>query len=561
MKIKSLSKKIKTGYLSTIILFLFLIIFTLTVTFNYNKKYVKLLDSINTSNDIYKELSVFTPTIVSKLVTDRENIYKNSKEVRNQINENIIFIKENLNILKNEEALNKFEGIKKLNETYFENLKQISEDTSLSMKQVSEKYNKIKQVNGFFKNQVNEFINIQLAHSKNIYEKIQKEYKTLLVSILAIIFISSLISFIYFMGISNNIAKSLTLLGKASNSIADGNLSENDIILNNYKELKVLAEAFNKMKNNLKNIVGGVVGAGQEVFRSTEEINENIRESTDIIMNNIRYLEDISQGSENQVEKIEDISKVLDLIKEELETIIIKSNEMDKLFIISDDNMKLNIKYIKKFTEQSDKINNIMKDIEYVVDNLNHKSFEIGTSIESIVKIAGQTNLLALNAAIEASRVGEAGRGFAVVADEVSKLADNSKKSTETIIDIVTQIQDETKGLKNKMSIGINEIESSKLLIKEINSVIETTQIGNENIKSEINNIGGNVKSLSGTITELNSSSAEINDIAKKFSEESITVSNSSKLQGDKLEIMLKNSDNLLNTSEEITKIISNLKI
>lgn len=57
--------------------------------------------------------------------------------------------------------------------------------------------------------------------------------------------------------------------------------------------------------------------------------------------------------------------------------------------------------------------------------------------LELLAKVAQQTKMLGLNAAIEASRAGEFGRSFLVVAKEVSKLAQDSKKSSEDIVTIL----------------------------------------------------------------------------------------------------------------------------
>jgi methyl-accepting chemotaxis protein len=65
----------------------------------------------------------------------------------------------------------------------------------------------------------------------------------------------------------------------------------------------------------------------------------------------------------------------------------------------------------------------------------------IGEIIATVNDIAEQTNLLALNAAIEASRAGEHGRGFAVVAGEVKALADQSKRATGQVRQILGEVQ------------------------------------------------------------------------------------------------------------------------
>ena len=76
-----------------------------------------------------------------------------------------------------------------------------------------------------------------------------------------------------------------------------------------------------------------------------------------------------------------------------------------------------------------------------VVKSLSGQTQSVTELVSEITSISEQTNLLALNATIESARAGEAGRGFSVVANEVKQLANDTRQTSEKVIDRVRSIQ------------------------------------------------------------------------------------------------------------------------
>ncbi|MPY94195.1 MAG: hypothetical protein GEV08_14375 [Acidimicrobiia bacterium] len=94
----------------------------------------------------------------------------------------------------------------------------------------------------------------------------------------------------------------------------------------------------------------------------------------------------------------------------------------------------------------------------------------ISDIVGTVDEIAEQTHLLALNASIEAARAGEHGRGFAVVAAEVRSLADQAKRATRRVADILSEIQTGTNG-----AVLATE-EATKSVVEGVRRIGETGQ-------------------------------------------------------------------------------------
>jgi PAS domain S-box-containing protein len=96
----------------------------------------------------------------------------------------------------------------------------------------------------------------------------------------------------------------------------------------------------------------------------------------------------------------------------------------------------------------------------------------IGEIIATVKDIAEQTNLLALNAAIEASRAGEHGRGFSVVASEVKALADQSKKATAQVRQILGEIQKATNAAVMATEDGTKSVNAAMRVVSQAGDTI-----------------------------------------------------------------------------------------
>lgn len=96
----------------------------------------------------------------------------------------------------------------------------------------------------------------------------------------------------------------------------------------------------------------------------------------------------------------------------------------------------------------------------------------IGDITATVTEIAEQTNLLALNAAVEAARAGEQGRGFAVVAGEVRSLAEQSKKATVQVRQILGEIQRATSTAVMATEQGTKQVSTGTKQVTEAGDTI-----------------------------------------------------------------------------------------
>ncbi len=144
----------------------------------------------------------------------------------------------------------------------------------------------------------------------------------------------------------------------------------------------------------------------------------------------------------------------------------VHSNEMVMIASSSSEQISQNAEIMHELKDHSAQITQTNHQIVASMEKLQLKTMEVDEIAGIILKISNQTNLLALNASIESARVGEAGKGFAVVADQIRQLAEETRKSTENITRIVTELNSNAQEVMNIVHISVEAVENqdSKVL-------------------------------------------------------------------------------------------------
>ncbi|MFX0061747.1 MAG: methyl-accepting chemotaxis protein [Candidatus Hermodarchaeota archaeon] len=244
-------------------------------------------------------------------------------------------------------------------------------------------------------------------------------------------------------------------LTKASNLIAEGNLSSETPKYTSKDEIGSLSRSFAKLTDYLVLSVQQIRETAEVLSASAQEMAASSDESNAVSEEISSITQQISHSAQQQAEKIEKV-------------------------------LKLSIE---------------------VSEDLTNKILGIKDASNLIESISSQVNMLALNASIEAARAGEYGRGFAVVADNIRRLAEESKTS-------LSQVTNFTNDLQISIEQAISKIISS---ITDLSIISEETASGSEEASAATEEQNATMQELSASAQDLEKLARNLRNLVNRF--------------------------------------------
>ncbi|PYF08275.1 methyl-accepting chemotaxis protein [Ureibacillus chungkukjangi] len=393
----------------------------------------------------------------------------------------------------------------------------------------------------------------QVDNLHGLAKDIQQVIALIAIAIIAVTFI------VLYLFITS-VLKPINKLGVLMEEVSQGDLSVN-IKVKSQDEIGKLAEHFNSMLSNMKNIITVVQDSSNNVEQRSHHLSALAEETSAASIEVSNAVNDIAIGATTSSENADMVTETTGQLGERINDMKVQTASLHDITIETD---KLNVMGHEKMNNLLGSFTHSKHELMNMADAISGLELKVGaidTVMNTISEISAQTNLLALNASIEAARAGEHGKGFAVVADEVRKLAEQSAKATEQVKTTIQELQSESQQVTNQMTEMQNTFQNQGIVVEDTSSLFTNLSTLIENMESTFKNVISQIEGIVIYKDQVVQTIEEMSLTAQSTAAACEEVSASSDEQLTAIQSVAEASEELNNLSTELAIAISKFKI
>lgn len=368
--------------------------------------------------------------------------------------------------------------------------------------------------------QISELITAQEKARGKAEKDLENSIQTVKLMIVAMAVLAVVAGIVIARMISRMIARPVGQMTEAFQQIASGDLSAEPVTVKNKDEIGDMATAFNGMSSNLRAVMTHVRDSAHQLAAQAEQLSAGAEESLAASETVASIAKQSLQASTDQQSLVSESNAAIGKVLDTVDTI---SSDNDEMLNSSEKVTKLvqeGSASLSTFSTKMSAISSLMKNSSRSITEMAHHSENIRGVTSMITGLADQTNLLALNAAIEAARAGEHGKGFAVVAEEVRNLAEQSKRSSAEIDQLIAVMIENVKQAVEQTEVSASQMQEGLEVTGRTSEVFKEIERAASDVDERVSMVANSINTMKTMIQHVVDHANSIESLAQQAADE-----------------------------------------